>query len=414
MLACLRIDRLIANNQLTKIQMTINYSKLLWTTLLLGFLLTNCTTELDEGYEPIAEMSEELDQRSRSRYVIVLKEGLDISDLSDVRGMGKGLLNKISANQEPEYVYGKALLGFTAYLSPGQVRKLSKFDEIVTIEKDGVLSLAPPPGKGWNKGGDDTPDAAPPQSTPWGINRVNGGLASNGRAFILDSGIDLDHADLNIDRSVEFSAFRRGRDSGTNDRNGHGTHVAGTIAAIDNQYGVIGVAAGASVVPIKVLDGSGSGSWSGILAGVDHVAQYGRPGDVANLSLGGGANSTLDNAIKNAAANSGVRFVLAAGNSSQDANYSSPARANGPNIYTISAMDRYDRFASFSNYGSAVDYCSPGVSILSTWNDGGYHTTSGTSMAAPHVAGLLLIGASNIGGYVKNDPDGQADPILVK
>ncbi len=149
-----------------------------------------------------------------------------------------------------------------------------------------------------------------------------------------------------------------------------------------------------------------------MIAGVDYVAANGNNGDVANMSLGGPVSVALDDAVKAAAA-SGVKFVLAAGNEAQDANNSSPARANGNNIYTVSAMDVNDNFASFSNFGSAVDVASPGVAISSTWKDGGYNTISGTSMASPHVAGLLLLGNLSYDGFVNNDPDGNADPIGV-
>ena len=219
--------------------------------------------------------------------------------------------------------------------------------------------------------------------------------------------------DLNVDASRGFSAFTRGKDAGVDDGNGHGTHVAGTIGAIDNAIGVIGVGAGATVIPVKVLDRRGSGSNSGVIAGLDYVAANGSPGDVANMSLGGGANTPLDDAVK-AAASTGIIFALAAGNDSADANGSSPARANGPNIYTISAMDINDNFASFSNYGSPVDYCAPGVAINSTWKDGGYRSISGTSMACPHAAGVLLVSGGNpsTSGTVNGDPDGSPDPII--
>ena len=128
------------------------------------------------------------------------------------------------------------------------------------------------------------------------------------------------------------------------------------------------------------------------------------------MSLGGGISTTLDEAVLNAS--SVLKFALAAGNESDDADNHSPARVNGPNIYTISAMDSNDNWAYFSNYGAGVDYCAPGYSIYSTYKSGGYETLSGTSMASPHVCGLLLI-TSNLttDGYVNGDPDGDPDPI---
>jgi subtilisin family serine protease len=159
-----------------------------------------------------------------------------------------------------------------------------------------------------------------------------------------------------------------------------------------------------------VLDRRGSGSNSGVIAGVDYVAANAGSGDVANMSLGGGISTALDNAV--IAASARCIFVLAAGNSSTDASTSSPARADGPNIYTISAMDSSDTWAYFSNYGDDVEYCAPGVAVFSTWKDGGYNTISGTSMAAPHAAGVLLLGNVFSDGQVSGDPDTSPDPII--
>ena len=174
------------------------------------------------------------------------------------------------------------------------------------------------------------------------------------------------------------------------------------------------------MVPVKVLSSRGSGSYSGVIAGVDHVGANGNAGDVANMSLGGPTSQALDDAVK-AAASGGVKFVLAAGNDGDtndandgDANNYSPARVSGPNIYTISSMASGDNWSSFSNYGNPpVDYCAPGSSIYSTYKDGGYRTFSGTSMAAPHAAGVLLLGNAGDGGTVKGDPDGNPDSIIV-
>jgi len=128
--------------------------------------------------------------------------------------------------------------------------------------------------------------------------------------------------------------------------------------------------------------------------------------------LGGPASQALDDAVL-AASNKGIKFVLAAGNSSADAKNYSPARVNGSNIWTISAMNSSDVFASFSNFGNPpVDYCAPGVSIKSTWKGGGYNTINGTSMAAPHAAGVLLLGNAKSSGTVSGDPDGNPDPII--
>lgn len=320
-------------------------------------------------------------------------------------------------------VYSAALSAVTLKMSKSDALKLSKSSEVAYVEQDRIVALAPPcgtpnggpcdePGGGDGGDGGDTGS----QVTPYGITRVNGGVAYTGSnvAWIIDSGIDIDHEDLNVDASRGFNAFTSGRDSGSpDDNNGHGTHVAGTVAALDNSVGVVGVAPGATVIPVKVLDSRGSGSYSGVIAGVDHVAKYGSSGDVANMSLGGPTSDALDAAVV-AAANKGIKFALAAGNDSAHSGNSSPARVNGSNIYTVSAHDSSDRFASFSNYGNPpVDYAAPGVSINSTWKNGGYNTISGTSMASPHVAGILLLGNISNGGTVTGDKDNNPDTIAV-
>jgi subtilisin family serine protease len=311
--------------------------------------------------------------------------------------------------------YGTAIQGFSAKLTVDQVAALKKDPRIAAVEPDRILSI--------NYKQDKKFFQAFAQSTPWGINRVGSASGAGKTAWVIDTGVDLDHPDLNVDvnRSVSFAGlyfwiWRIGDDTDPNDGNGHGTHVAGTIAAKNDGNGVVGVAYGATVVGVKVLGSGGSGSTSDIVDGVDYVAANASAGDVANLSLGGGASTALDNAVRNLGS-TGVLVALAAGNESQDANNVSPARTNHQNVVTVSAMDSNDNFASFSNYGSPVDYCAPGVSVNSTWIGGGYRSISGTSMASPHVAGLLLLRGStnlNTDGTVNGDPDGNADPIAVR
>ena len=219
----------------------------------------------------------------------------------------------------------------------------------------------------------------------------------------------MNHPDLNVDqtRGINFVTTSALPD----DDNGHGTHCAGIVAAKNNNLGVIGVAAGATVVPIKVLNRRGTGAYSAIIAGVDYVAANGKAGDAVNMSLGGPTYQALDDAILNLASK-GIKVALAAGNESQSTNNVSPGRVNGTNIYTISAMGTGDLWASYSNYTNPpIDYCAPGSSIYSTYKSGGYATLSGTSMATPHVCGILLLGNISTDGTVKNDPDGNADPI---
>lgn len=309
-----------------------------------------------------------------------------------------------------KHVYSVALRGFAANMAPQAIENMKANNpRIAYCEQDQVVTAGQVHAMAGKPGG----GTQPAQETPWGIARVGGGAAGTfGTAWVIDSGIDLTHPDLNVDltRSRTFL----GGSSTPQDQNGHGTHVAGTIAARDNAIGVIGVAPGAPVVAVRVLDRRGSGSNSGVIAGVDYVAQNGRPGDVANMSLGGGVSTALDNAVVAAAAG-GVRFALAAGNESDNANNHSPARANGANVFTVSAFAVNDRWATYSNFGNPpIDFAEPGSAIKSTWLSGGYNTISGTSMATPHLAGLLLQGAVRNGGNVIGDPDGNPDVIGVR
>ena len=308
-----------------------------------------------------------------------------------------------------KHVYRVALQGFNANMPAQAIERMQAANpNIAYCEQDQIMAAPPIRIEGKPGGGGTT---QPAQTTPWGIARVNGGAAGTfGTAWVIDTGIEFTHPDLNVD-TVRSRSFLGGTTTAA-DQNGHGTHVAGTIAAYDNAIGVIGVAPGARVVAVRVLDRRGSGSNSGVIAGVEYVAANGQAGDVANMSLGGGVSAALDTAVINASAG-GVKFALAAGNETDNANNHSPARANGPNIYTVSAFANGDTWASFSNYGNPpIDYAEPGVSINSTWLSGGYNTISGTSMATPHLAGILLARSVPAnGGLVIGDPAAPADPI---
>ena len=344
----------------------------------------------------------------RMDLIVVFKKGVNPREAA----------NSIAASTggNVEHIYKNSILGMSIKGVPIQaLRALQKNPNISYVEEDRIISLAPPPGKGPGSGGGDVGDGgSTTQETPWGIVRVGGNrdvTSSNRTAWVIDTGVDLDHEDLNVDRARSVSFLTRGKESkNANDENGHGSHVAGIIAAKDNQSGVVGVAAGATIVALKVLDKTGTGSLSGILAAVDHVVAEGKSGDVVNMSLGGGYSQSLNDAVK-FAAGKGLKLVLAAGNDRTDASSVSPASTDGTNIYTVSAMDSNDVFASFSNYGKSVDFAAPGVDIFSTWKDGGYNTISGTSMAAPHVAGILMLGELHSDGFVSQDPDEMPDPI---
>jgi hypothetical protein len=248
------------------------------------------------------------------------------------------------------------------------------------------------------------------QCTPWGITRVGGGLSGIGkRAWIIDSGIDMDHPDLNVNTTLSYSVIDG--EPSPDDLNGHGTHVAGTVAAIDNGFGVIGVAAGAEVVAVKVFpNGLTSTSTSNVLAGLNYVAAHAAAGDVVNYSISSSVYELTDMAALAVA--EVCPIVISAANAASDANNFSPQRVQSPNVFVISAMDINDNYASFSNYGNPpINYCAPGVKVASTYKNGTYAIMNGTSMAAPHVTGLLLLGDICASSTVNNDPDGTPDPI---
>ncbi len=358
----------------------------------------------------------------KTSYIVLVNDADLNNELSGLKGYEKKQKAAQSAAEkilkragitdgEIGYVYGSAVQGFSVKIPPGQLKKLQDDPSIKYIEENQVVTLIQPELRINAKPVKPTPNP-PAQTTPWGITRVKGGISGVGKtAWIIDTGIDLDHPDLNVNVTLGKSFVDRV--TSPDDDNGHGSHCAGIVAAIDNTIGVIGVAAGATVVPVKVLNKRGSGTYDAIIAGVNYVAANGSSGDVANMSLGGGLSTVLNTAVINAAA-TGIKFALAAGNESTSATTKSPASANAPNIYTISAMATGDLWASYSNYGNPpVDYCEPGSGIYSTYKGGGYATLSGTSMAAPHAAGLLLLGNIRTDGYVSGDPDGNADPIGV-
>ena len=245
------------------------------------------------------------------------------------------------------HTYENTIKGFavrTAALSNGRsaVAEMRRASPRITgCEQDQVMKAFQVRASAKPGGGGSTGETTPP-----GITAVGGYVDMSGSsktAFVIDSGIDLDHPDLNVDvgRSRSFV----GGDA--DDKNGHGTHVAGTIGAKKNTIGVVGVAAGVKLVAVRVLGANGSGSTSGVIAGVDYVKSIGGVGDVANMSLGGGYSAALNQAVENASGT--VKFALAAGNESDDASNHSPASADGSNIYTISAVNASKAFASFSN-----------------------------------------------------------------
>ncbi|HNW44126.1 MAG TPA: S8 family peptidase [Elusimicrobiales bacterium] len=248
-------------------------------------------------------------------------------------------------------------------------------------------------GEGWNAPAVPAarPDTDP--EIPWGVKRVNAAGAWNFtegagvKVAVIDTGVDFNHPDLKANYKGGYNTIIT--TAAPLDDHGHGTHVSGTIAAVRNATGVVGVAPRASLYGVKVLDKNGSGSYSNVMAGIEWATLNGM--QVINMSLGGGgAMESMQKVIK-AAYDAGVTIVCAAGNDSGPVNY--PAKY--PESIAVSASDSYDKLASFSSKGPEIAVIAPGVDIYSTKKGGGYRTMSGTSMACPHVAGLaaLAIGA---------------------
>lgn len=289
---------------------------------------------------------------------------------------------------------------FLARLSKEEAERLKNDEDVEIIEPDRIVAL------------NTCFTVVEPRSITWSVARVGYGDGRGKTAWVVDSGIDFDHPDLTVDRAKSKS-FISGISS-AEDAHGHGTHVAGIIGGKNNNIGILGVASGANLVSIRVLDEDGEGTLSSIIQALSYINANAKAGDVVNMSLGEDiVSQTLDQAVQNTASK-GILVSIAAGNDNKPARDFSPARANAANIFTVSAIDSLDNFASFSNYGNdVVDVAAPGVHILSTYTNGRYAKMSGTSMAAPHVAGLLLIKGKNINtsGTAKNDPDGTADPI---
>ncbi|RBY95689.1 S8 family peptidase [Blastococcus sp. TF02-8] len=282
------------------------------------------------------------------------------------------------------HVYSAALTGYAVALPPQAAERLASLPGVVSVEPDAPVQLAATQGSAtW--GLDRLDQRALPLNGSYSYTATGAGVT----AYVIDTGIRLDHADFGGRAVSGYDAVDGGS---ADDCNGHGTHVAGTVGGATH-----GVAKGVSLVAVRVLDCAGSGSNSGVIAGIDWVTaqhQAGQPA-VANMSLGGGASTALDSAVQRSIAD-GVTYAVAAGNGNsagtpQDACKSSPARVTA--ALTVGATDRTDKPASFSNYGSCVDLFAPGVGITSDWYTGttATNTISGTSMATPHVAGVAAL-----------------------
>ncbi|ARF76052.1 S8 family peptidase [Kitasatospora albolonga] len=315
-------------------------------------------------------------------YIVMLGEKADKSKLAKEYG------GKLQRN------YSSSINGFSASgLSETEAKRLAADPAVAKVVQNKKFSI----------------NATQENPPSWGLDRVDQtetagdnaytypDTAGEGvTAYVIDTGVRVTHEDFEGRATSGFDAVDN--DDDADDGNGHGTHVAGTIAGASH-----GVAKKAKIVAVRVLDDNGSGTTEQVIAGIDWVAANASGPSVANMSLGGGADPALDAAVQKAIA-AGVTFGVAAGNESSDAGQVSPARV--PEAITVASSTEADEQSSFSNYGSIVDIYAPGSDITSTWNDSdtGTNTISGTSMATPHVVGAAAV-------YLAGNPDASPEAV---
>lgn len=343
------------------------------------------------------------------QYIVVLKDGSDATAVARNNGI------------RTKFVYSATIDGFAATLSKAQLKKVRKDRSVAYVTPDGIATVSGKPRPAAD--GSETslaprtsarPGGVSTQSTQlgatWGIDRVDQRTGTNGsynytgtgagvRAYVIDTGINTAHTQFGGRASVGFDSVGDGYNG--QDCYGHGTHVAGTIGGA-----TYGVAKSVGLVSVRVLNCAGSGSYSGVIAGVDWVTYNHNGPSVANMSLGGGFSQPVNDAVTKSIAQ-GVTYAVAAGNENQNACNVSPAST--PGAITVAATGLSggaDVRAGFSNFGPCVDVFAPGVSITSAWigSTTAINTISGTSMAAPHVAGLSAL-------YLQTNP--YATPALV-
>jgi serine protease len=300
------------------------------------------------------------------QYIVVLNDGASPAAVA------------AAAAATPRFVYTNVVNGFAAELNAGQLNALRRHPSVAYVEEDGVVTAS-----------------ATQSNATWGIDRVDqrdlplsgtyvyNHTGSGVHAYIIDTGILLTHNEFTGRMGNGYDAVTSGGNA--NDCNGHGTHVAGTVGGT-----IYGIAKQVTLHPVRVLSCSGSGTTSGVVAGMDWVANNHVKPAVANMSLGGGASSTIDAAVDRMH-NAGVTVVVAAGNDNANACNYSPARV--PNAITVGSTTSSDARSSFSNFGSCLDLFAPGSSITSAWytSNTATNTISGTSMASPHVAGIAAL-----------------------
>jgi subtilisin family serine protease len=361
---------------------------------LLGFIVITVTLLLNASLAcaqpaPLGSVTLSAGTAITDSYVVVLNDSPALT-AQPVRAFAAGLTGQYGGRIT--HVYQYALKGFAVRMTPMQAARLAGDPRVASVEQDQVFTTL------------ETQQNPP----SWGLDRVDqrdlpldksykaSTKATNVTAYIIDTGIRLTHQDFG-GRAVS-GTDTVDNDNDATDCNGHGTHVAGTVGG--SQYGL---AKGVKLVAVRVLSCQGSGSTAGVVAGIDWVTKNAVKPAVANMSLGGGASATLDQAVQRSIA-AGVTYAIASGNSNADGCTFSPART--PEAITVGATQDNDSRASFSNYGRCLDIFAPGVNITSAWKDGdtATNTISGTSMATPHVAGAAAL-------YLADHPDANPEQV---
>ena len=417
--------------------------------LFLAFFLPACAVLFFVAFVQADSREERGDREGRilGQYIVVFNDSV-----VDVDAVENDILARSRGSRLDSYRY--ALHGFSAQFSEADLALVQSDPRVAFVSEDREVSIAR------HTSLSSQAVSSQVQTLPTGVNRINAENKINKGAgvhvAVIDTGIQTNHPDLkaNIVGGKNCSSG-----SSYNDGNGHGTHVAGTIAAVNNNSGVVGIAPEAKLWAVRVLNNAGSGTWSSVICGIDFVTSKapanGGPITVANLSLGGGGISdnncgnTNNDALHKAicrARDAGVTIVVAAGNSGANTSGAVPAGYDDA-VITVSALadsdgqlgglgagtsyGADDTFASFSNFGSAVDIGAPGVAIYSTWTKSGYKSISGTSMASPHVAGAAalyiaknagaswtqvrdaLVATAEVLGAGHTDPSGRhGEPVL--
>jgi len=328
-------------------------------------------------------------KRINNQYIVVLK-----ADQSTYAATKESVAIDMASTYSASvnHRFSKALRGFVVNMPEGRLQALAKDPRVDFIEADRIIQLNTTQSNAtWSIDRTDQRDLPLDQLYTYDTN------TSNVNVYIIDTGIRQSHAEF-AGRALSGVSTVNDR-NGTNDCNGHGTHVAGTVGSA-----TYGIAKQATLYAVRVLDCQGSGSLSGVIAGIDWVTNNHVAPAVANLSLGGGASRSLDNAVRNSIA-AGVTYTVAAGNDNVDACTQSPSRVD--EALTIGASTATDRRSSFSNWGACIDVFAPGSSITSTWSssDRAINTISGTSMAAPLVAGVAAV-------YLANNPNASTSNVF--